>query len=534
MKRIFILILIFLLFGMMGCQNENVPVINQGDVDYVNQLIGLIEDEITEDDRELIQLIREEYDALSEEEKALIVNYDKLEYAEAIIASIDEEKRRLEQQEQTIKEILEGLETTLDAMIPDEVSDNVELIREFKNDLGDIEVKWKSSNINTFSNYGVVIPGRKDIIVNVLAELRFIPYDETLPSNITHTFRQTVRVKAISLPKLPTKNLTFAYSYNGRGFDEKAIATIDVVNHAFSSVVGGVVSVGILGREELLELRKQGVRISLCIGGYKEGAIPFSAAAATQEGREKLAKSIVDAIEKYHFDGVDIDWEYPGYESAPGVSEDEDKENYTLFIGELRKQVKRANADYLVTAAVPGGPFTSSRYNIGDLNEHLDYFLLMTYDLHNTTLTTHHTALYSSSFTIRGCTVDETVNNYISKGASASKLVVGAAFYGRVFTLDYDGDPYGQGKAQYQKSISYGEIVRSYLNKEDVLTFWDDVAKAPYLYDPNTKTFITYDDPDSIAEKINYVSTHKLAGIMFWEFSQDNGDLLNAIYEHMG
>ncbi|GAF09379.1 glycosyl hydrolase family 18 protein [Paenibacillus pini] len=57
----------------------------------------------------------------------------------------------------------------------------------------------------------------------------------------------------------------------------------------------------------------------------------------------------------------------------------------------------------------------------------------------------------------------------------------------------------------------------------------DDVAKAPYL--TNGTGFISYDDEQSLTEKVKYLKSQGLAGIMFWEYGQNTGgQLLNAIY----
>ncbi|HHU55226.1 MAG TPA: hypothetical protein GXZ48_00850 [Acholeplasmataceae bacterium] len=537
-KGVIILLIIFLLFGFVGCKNDEKETISQFDVDNVNELIELIPDEITESNRELIETIRAQYDKLNDLEKALIVNYEKLEYAESVLKSIDEENARIEAETKRIKTILEGYEEELDEVIPEKVNDNIELPSEFEAEEGRIIVIWKTSDPFTFSHSGVVIPGRKDIEVNITTELRYVPEDPTLPRDVVHVYQQKVIVEALEFEPLPEKDIVFAYAYNGNGFNDLAIETIDVVNHAFSSVVNGTVSVGGSGRSQLLELRKKGVRVSLCIGGYKEGSIPFSEAASTELGRLKLAQSIVQAIEKYHFDGVDIDWEYPGYDAAPGISAEQDKQNYTAFIQVLRRLVKNANEDYLVTAAIPGGPYNTPRFELGKLNNYLDYFLVMTYDLHAQTHTSHHTALHPSSFTSGGCSISETIKYYTDRNVSKEKIVVGAAFYGRLFEKKYEGNPlpYPSGVAEYRSSINYKHIKDNYLSKietGEVIRFWDDQAKAPYVYNKVTNVFITYDDPESIRYKIEYIKDEGLAGIMFWEFSQDNGELLGAINEHM-
>lgn len=51
--------------------------------------------------------------------------------------------------------------------------------------------------------------------------------------------------------------------------------------------------------------------------------------------------------------------------------------------------------------------------------------------------------------------------------------------------------------------------------------YWDNTAKVPYLYNTQTKQFITYDDKQSLAEKINYIKLRDLGGAMIWELSED-------------
>jgi len=59
-------------------------------------------------------------------------------------------------------------------------------------------------------------------------------------------------------------------------------------------------------------------------------------------------------------------------------------------------------------------------------------------------------------------------------------------------------------------------------------------AKAPYLWKAASKTFISYDDPESLAIKADYATEHHLGGMMFWELSLDYDDeLLDVIVRAM-
>ncbi len=64
--------------------------------------------------------------------------------------------------------------------------------------------------------------------------------------------------------------------------------------------------------------------------------------------------------------------------------------------------------------------------------------------------------------------------------------------------------------------------------------FWDDVAKAPFLFNRVDSIFISYDDTVSVNLKTKYAIDHKLGGIMFWELGNDTKEengLLDAIYK---
>lgn len=73
-----------------------------------------------------------------------------------------------------------------------------------------------------------------------------------------------------------------------------------------------------------------------------------------------------------------------------------------------------------------------------------------------------------------------------------------------------------------EELIASGEYVR----------YWDDASKAPYLWNANENIFVTYEDPESIDNKIQFIKKHKMGGAMFWEYNEDSDErtLLNSIY----
>jgi chitinase len=138
--------------------------------------------------------------------------------------------------------------------------------------------------------------------------------------------------------------------------------------------------------------------------------------------------------------------------------------------------------------------------------------------------------------------VDATVNNYLAKGAPAEKLVMGVPFYGR----SWKGVPAtnnglgqtatGAGPGTWEPGmIDYHDVVARYLSG-GFTTHRDEVSKVPYLYNSTTGVFVTYDDPQSIAAKADYIRSKGLGGAMIWELSADTNDstLLNSLNQGLG
>lgn len=428
------------------------------------------------------------------------------------------------------------LEDTILTMINDVAFDNIELLSKINVSGKTFNVLWTSSDPYTMSNKGVTNPDRVDTEITLTAKFSYNG------SSIEQPFK--VIVPRIVFDSLSDTKPVFAYVYSSsyKGFTDTARETLDVVNISFGRVTDdGVVDLSELRNiEDIMQIRKTGTRVVLCIGGYGSSCKQFSDAAYTAAGRTKLAQSILEAVQTYHFDGVDIDWEYPGYETGRDVSVD--RPNFTAMMAQIANTLKNANPDYLVTSAVPGGPWGVDRYDVSSLNDILDYIHLMTYDFHGSSKAVHHTALYSSTNTSSGCSVVDTIRVYKERGASTDKLVVGVAFYGRVYTLSGAATTdKGIGSTNVMESgkhITYTDIIKKYYNdpavKARMIYYYDTKSCAPSIYDPATRTVISFDDPNSIDAKCQYVWNYDLAGLMYWENGEDTTDiLLKAINKGM-
>lgn len=113
----------------------------------------------------------------------------------------------------------------------------------------------------------------------------------------------------------------------------------------------------------------------------------FSDVAMTDSSREVFAKSCVEFMVRYSFDGVDIDWEYPVSGGLTGTyTSPEDKRNYNLLLRELREKLDEQGAidgrDYLLTIAAPAGPAIIENIEVDSIWRYLDWINIMTYDFH--------------------------------------------------------------------------------------------------------------------------------------------------------
>ena len=248
-----------------------------------------------------------------------------------------------------------------------------------------------------------------------------------------------------------------------------------------------------------------------------------------------FAESAVAIIKKFNLDGIDIDWEYPGVLGLEGnVYRPEDKQNYTLMFKELRRQLdelqKQTGKKYLLTTAAGAFKKFVEHTEMGVAQQYLDYINLMTYDYSGGKIASHHTALFSTKAYDAHNNADDAVELFEKAGVPLNKLVMGIAFYGRSAILIPGSKGLGDTVAKRTRNYGYSLIRDSILKIPADKVFKDKHAKADYIYNEETRQFITYEDEYSVRKKCKYVMKYNLGGVMFWEFNEDpKGYLLNEI-----
>jgi len=324
-----------------------------------------------------------------------------------------------------------------------------------------------------------------------------------------------------------------------------AAEKLTALNFAFAAIDknGGVVlphaeDADYLARLRELKSRNPRLKILLSIGGW--GAEGFSDAAASAASRAKFADSAAQLLAAQRLDGVDIDWEYPALADAGIRSRPEDKQNFTALLQALRQRFDRLAAEqhrrndaYLVTAALADHEFVAN-IELARVAALLDWINLMTYDFHGslTKTTGHHSALHRSATSASDeRSVESAVAQFVAAGVPANKLVVGVPFYGKEFR-DAKAENRGldQPFAGQVPVYPWPQLVAQFIDRNGYVRYWDPVAQVPYLWNAQTHAFLSYDDPQSLALKAEFVKAQHLGGMMYWEQSLDpDGALLGVL-----
>ena len=312
------------------------------------------------------------------------------------------------------------------------------------------------------------------------------------------------------------------------------------------------------------------VKVVISVGGWTRGE-NFHAMAKTKETRKIFIDSCIEFLKQYpYIDGIDIDWEYPGIDREKDTNDQwdrgcpggpEDKENYTLLLKEIR-EAYNANglADKMLTIADSASPEKLKHQEPEKFIQYLDYINVMTYDIHGAfeRTTNHHAALYDnpndpSSPSIR-ITTDSAMKMYRDEyGIPSEKLNVGSPFYSRGWSGVVD-EPGKNGlfcNATGYLRGSWDDIItqtpggqypwfqlKKMENSGGWTKYWDDYAKAPYLYNSGSKQMVTYEDERSLKERCNYVNENNYGGIIVWEITGDDKSadfpLTTLIYDEIG
>ncbi|OBZ77717.1 Chitinase A1 [Grifola frondosa] len=283
------------------------------------------------------------------------------------------------------------------------------------------------------------------------------------------------------------------------------------------------------------------------IGGWT-GSQYFSTNFGSAENRTNFVNTVLGLVTKYNLDGLDFDWEYPNRAGAPcNIISSSDSANYLSFLQELR------------------------------FAKVLDYIEIMNYDVFGlwTSTAGPNSPLNDTcapSADQQGSAVSA-VKAWTAAGFPASQIALGVASYGHSYSVSTsEALPDGKTLAlfpTFSKTVPQGDSSDTDaasttecgvlvpggfsgiwnfngLINGNVLTSngtvntgydytYDECSQTPFIYDPKTQVYISYDNAQSFGVKGNYIKQAGLLGFAMWETASDSNDiLLDAIRSGMG
>jgi chitinase len=272
----------------------------------------------------------------------------------------------------------------------------------------------------------------------------------------------------------------------------------------------------------------------------------FSKMAADPNGRKQFINSAIAYAHKYGFDGIDIDWEYPGDVSRGGTPND-----YANFLTLLQEFRAAAKPDFLITMAAPAILTGNMPQWMAQCAQSLTWLNIMAYDYHGAfddpvkVGTGVNAPLLLDSTPNGSFCVKDSVEAYLAAGISSGQLNLGLPTYGRSYTvvnpsllgshpapgLPFSGPgPAGPATAE-AGSLAYYEIVQQLLDG-NLKRGWDTETLTPYAYNAQTGMWVSYDDEQSIGYKVSYLLEKGLGGAMFWAIDNDAFlSIANTVHE---
>ncbi|KAH9206557.1 hypothetical protein DL95DRAFT_375269 [Leptodontidium sp. 2 PMI_412] len=252
----------------------------------------------------------------------------------------------------------------------------------------------------------------------------------------------------------------------------------------------------------------------------------FSSMASTAENRQKFISGALSFMNTYGFDGVDLDWEYPGADDRGGVAAD--TANFVLLVQEMKQSFGSKG----LTVTLPTSFWYLQHFDVKAMQEHVDWFNLMSYDLHGTwDADSQFVGPYIAPHT-NLTEIDLGLGLLWRAGVAASKVVLGQGWYGRSFTLKDSSCNTPNGVCQFSGGANAGPCsgtagildlreITDIITEKNLNPVWDKTAGVKWInWDSNQ--WVSYDDDDTFAQKkaSEFAKKRCLGGMMVWAIDQ--------------
>ncbi|MBR5516140.1 MAG: hypothetical protein IKU52_08060 [Clostridia bacterium] len=286
-----------------------------------------------------------------------------------------------------------------------------------------------------------------------------------------------------------------------------------IITHSYSSKMASIRSTA----------RAQNPNIKILFTVANGNINDFESWFYNKNNAEKLATEMVSIITKYNYDGLDIDYEFPSNSNNM-------KTNFVYFMQRMREKFDALSSsngkEYFLSMAVPGTHWAFSLFKMNELANYVDYFNIMNYDLYiNQPYTHHHTPPYDNTQLgfVNGSVYGD-IQLYLQNGIPADKIVPGCGLYSRRWSNvpNVNNGLYQSGTID-ESNLHLTDILARYVNKNGFTRYWDSASQAPYVYNPSSGVFLSYDDAQSVEIKCKIVGEQKVRGLMVFDYCTADG-----------
>lgn len=221
------------------------------------------------------------------------------------------------------------------------------------------------------------------------------------------------------------------------------------------------------------------------------------------EKRETMIENLMDLVEEYNLDGVNVDFENMN---------ESDKDVYSRFLIELAPRLKKIGKTLSVDVTAPDGSETWSLcFDRNTIANVADYIVFMAYDQYGTNS--------NKAGTTAGYNwVEANVKNFLGQeDVDPEKIILGIPLYMRLWEEEEDGTA----KPEVVNMKDMFDVL-----PENQVATWDEELKQYYVeYEEDGKTYKMWvENEKSVGEKINLANQYNLAGIAFWEKDRETND----------
>ena len=314
-------------------------------------------------------------------------------------------------------------------------------------------------------------------------------------------------------------------------------------------------------RTVALKEKNPNLKVMFSVGGWTAGGWIFSQMAETQERRQMFIKSAVHFMKYFGFDGLDLDWEFPGLDMLPEEpTNPDDKIHFTYLMREMR-QAFDVDGFLLTFAGSPDPYKAGNAYELDKIVDYIDWINVMTYDYSGPwdNFTGIDAPLYGRwgegfiGHPKYQFNIHETIQYYLKEGIPSEKLSMGIhteskgwilhepnnASMAGIYCPGYEGSP-NMTYSRQEGWLNYYEILQFWHNETIEDPRWDDLKPgkdqwtiydkesgnwdgcylSPYMF--QGRYWISYDDEDSSDVKVRYANHYNLKGAFVWEVDTDN------------